>query len=190
MLVFAVYRAVWTALVILPLSWYNSETERVWSAFMKEPLLYRSAAKEDCRAVYEMICDMEARELPYLAFEAIFRELLADGSHEFLVFELDGNVIAVIHLRYENQLHHAARIAEIMEFVVRSDCRNRGYGQDLFRLAVEAAETRGCLQIEVACNQLRKDTHRFYMREGMKNYHFKLSKGLSGLVFDGNVLGR
>ena len=30
----------------------------------------------------------------------------------------------------------------------------------------------------------------FYLREGMKNYHFKFSKGLAGLDFDENALGR
>ena len=39
------------------------------------------------------------------------------------------------------------------------------------------------------CNQLRKDTHRFYQREGMNNYHFKFSKGLGGKTVGENVLG-
>ena len=86
--------------------------------------------------------------------------------------------------------HHAGRIAEIMEFVVKAGYRDKGYGKDLFSYACQRAEARGCIQIEVACNQLRKDTHRFYLREGMKNYHFKFSKGLAGLDYSENVLGR
>ena len=48
------------------------------------------------------------------------------------------------------------------------------------RFACQIAKDFGCMQIEVACNQLRKDTHRFYLREGMHNFHFKFSKSLNG----------
>jgi len=48
----------------------------------------------------------------------------------------------------------------------------------------------GCSQIEVACNQLRKDTHQFYAREGMHNFHFKFSKQLADDDVQENALGR
>ena len=153
-------------------------------------LIYRTSTMEDCRAVSELICDMEAKTLPYDAFDAIYRKQLSDDRYECILCEQDTNVIAMINLRYEDQLHHAGCIAEIMEFVVKAGYRDKGYGKDLFRHACRCAEERGCIQIEVACNQLRKDTHRFYLREGMKNYHFKFSKGLAGLDFDENALGR
>jgi PhnO protein len=155
-----------------------------------DSLAFREAAVDDCRAVYDMICDMEAKALPYAAFEAIYLELSENSSHDFILGCLDGTVVAVIHLRYENQLHHAGRIAEIMEFVVRDGYRNKGIGKVLLAYAGQLAADRGCLQIEVACNQLRKDTHRFYLREGMKNYHYKFSMRLSGPDIGENVLGR
>jgi PhnO protein len=52
------------------------------------------------------------------------------------------------------------------------------------------AADNGCSQIEVACNQLRKDTHRFYVREGMHNFHFKFSKRLANDDAQENSLGR
>ena len=157
---------------------------------MTDALTFRNAAAEDCTAVYDMICDMEAKELPYSAFEKIFAELLKDRHHEFILGGLDSTVVSVLHLRYENQLHHAGRIAEIMEFVVKDGHRNKGIGKEMLKFAVRRAEEQGCLQLEVACNQLREDTHRFYLREGMKNYHYKFSKGLNGFDFTENALGR
>ena len=69
-------------------------------------------------------------------------------------------------------------IAEIMEFVVSPLCRNMGIGKEMLERASQIARAFGCVQIEVACNQLRKDAHRFYLREGMQNCHFKFSKSL------------
>ena len=56
-------------------------------------------------------------------------------------------------------------------------------------LAAVAAIAQGCVQIELACNTLRTDAHRFYEREGFKRYHYKFSKPLAGSD-NGNALGR
>lgn len=103
------------------------------------------------------------------------------------------HVRGMLNLRFEYQLHHAVRIAEIMEFVVAPQCRNKGLGKLILNEACEIAKDHDCIQIEVACNQLRKDTHRFYEREGMKNYHYKFSRSLVGVPGEpdeGNRLGR
>ena len=152
--------------------------------------MYRKASVHDCAAVYALICDMERRELPHDRFQSIFFEQLNDEHYFCLVNELDGRVIAVLNLRFEEQLHHAARIAEIMEFAVDPAFRNQGLGKDMLNEACRIAEARGCIQIEVACNQLRADTHRFYLREGMHNFHFKFSKSLTGADTAENEIGR
>ena len=153
-------------------------------------MLYRKATESDCRAVYDMICDMEAKVLPWAPFADIFRAQLADERYECLIREEDGRAVAMLNLRYERQLHHADAIAEIMELVVAAPYRNAGRGAELLAYACERAAQRGCVQIEVACNQLRKDTHRFYLREGMQNFHYKFSKSLTGDAPAGTALGR
>ena len=60
----------------------------------------------------------------------------------------------------------------------------------MFEEACKIALARGCIQIEVACNQLRVYAHKFYEREGMHNFHDKFSKGLGGKDDCSNVLGR
>lgn len=96
----------------------------------------------------------------------------------------------MLNLRFEEQLHHAGKIGEIMEFAVDEQYRGRGLGKEMLGLALILAGERGCLQIEVACNQLRSDTHRFYLREGMHNFHYKFSKSLTGEKEMGNRIGR
>ncbi len=107
-----------------------------------------------------------------------------------LIHEEGGKVRAMLNLRLEEQLHYCEKIAEIMEFVVDGDCRNQNVGKRMLAEAGRVALAHGCSQIELACNQLRKDTHRFYEREGMHNFHYKFSKRLIGEDNDRNVLGR
>ena len=151
---------------------------------------------------------MENTALDYDEFSAIFNAQCEDENYYCLILEGLGNgtgdehsdepddephVRGMMNLRFEYQLHHAARIAEIMEFVVAPQCRNKGLGKLILNEACEIAKDHDCIQIEVACNQLRKDTHRFYEREGMKNYHYKFSRSLAGVPGgpdEGNRLGR
>ena len=77
-----------------------------------------------------------------------------------------------------------------MEFVVDETYRKQGIGKEMFANACQLAIDFGCAQIEVACNQIRKDTHRFYLREGMHNYHFKFSKILVGNDTTENAIGK
>ncbi len=152
--------------------------------------MYRKATEDDCAVVYELICDMEHRVLPYAQFQEIFFSQLRSRNYYCLVREEDNRVIGVLNLRLEEQLHHAECIAEIMEFAVASDCRNKGVGKGMLEQASLIAAEYGCSQIEVACNQLREDTHRFYLREGMHNYHYKFSKPLTGNDSGENAIGR
>ncbi len=152
--------------------------------------MFCKAEAKDTRRVYELICDMEQKELPFGGFEKIFGEQLENEDYYCLVFRREGETIAMLNLRFESQLHHAGAVAEIMEFAVDERYRNRGLGREMLARAVELARERGCMQIEVACNQLRKDTHRFYLREGMHNFHYKFSKALTGEDSGENRLGK
>ena len=152
--------------------------------------MYRKAAASDCKKVYDLICDMEGRALPFDRFQKIFCSQLSSKQFYCLVNDRDDQVIAVLNLRFEEQLHHAEYIAEIMEFAVEAAFRNLGIGKAMLEEACRIAGEQGCSQIEVACNQLREDTHRFYVREGMHNFHYKFSKSLSGNDTAENAIGK
>ena len=152
--------------------------------------MYRKSEEKDCKEIYDLICDMENKQLPYDIFEEVYRNQLERKDMYCLIREKDGKVEAMLNLRFEEQLHHCEKIAEIMEFVVDAGCRDIGVGKEVLAEACRVAEEYGCSQIEVACTQLRKDTHRFYEREGMHNFHYKFSRRLTGEDSNDNVLGR
>lgn len=153
-------------------------------------MVYRKSTLEDCKAVYDLICDMENKKLPFDKFKKIYHNQVNDFHYYCLVCEHDGMVIGALNLRFEDQLHHAEKITEILEFAVSDKYRNIGIGKEMLSQSFQIAKDNGCSQIEVDCNQLRKDTHRFYIREGMHNFHFKFSKQLIGENVQENVLGR
>nr|WP_315115818.1 GNAT family N-acetyltransferase [uncultured Clostridium sp.] len=152
--------------------------------------MYRESTLDDCKAIYSLICDMENKELSYDRFEVIYHDQISDCHYYCLVCEQDGMVIGALNMRFEEQLHHTERISEILEFAVATTCRNKGIGKEMFIQSCQIAKDNGCSQIEVDCNQLRKDTHRFYVREGMHNFHSKFSKRLAGDNVQENALGR
>lgn len=142
-------------------------------------MIYRKATSMDCEKVYSLICELEGRELPFEKFREIYCEQLSSKRYYCLLGEENNDALAVLNLRFEEQLHHSECIAEIMEFAVNSAYRSRGIGKQMLEKAAQIAEVYGCTQIEVACNRLRTDAHRFYQREGMNNSHYKFSKKLT-----------
>lgn len=152
--------------------------------------MYRKSEEKDGKAIYDLICDMENKQLPYDVFEEMYRNQLERKDMYCIIREEKGKVQAMLNLRFEEQLHHCEKIAEIMEFVVDAGCREIGVGKEVLAEACRVAAEYGCSQIEVACNQLRKDTHRFYEREGMHNFHYKFSRRLMGEDSIDNKLGR
>lgn len=149
----------------------------------------RMAKLTDTKAVYDLICDMENTRLDYNRFEKVFNDCLNDNRFFCIVAEQDNSVIGCLNLRIEYQLHHTDKIAEIMELAVMDTFRSKGIGKMLFEKASEIAKDNNCLQIEVCCNQLRLNAHRFYERQGMNKFHYKLSMSLSGKEIKENRLG-
>lgn len=140
--------------------------------------MYRKGTLDDCKSVYDLICEMEGEQLPFAVFSEIYREQMDSERYVCFVCEEGGVIVGVLNLRFERQLHHAALIAEVLELAVASAHRRKGIGKELLARASQLAKEAGCLQIELTCNHIRKDAHRFYLREGMKNSHFKFSKVL------------
>lgn len=150
---------------------------------------YRFATHGDCRQICDLICELEEKQLSYEDFSRIWIRQRNSTDYLCLVCEENGILLGLLNLRFEEQLHHNRRIAEIMEMYVRPSLRSKGIGKELIRQAYDISREKGCLQIEACCNQLRLQAHRFYLREGMKNYHFKFTRNLQGHSVDENTLG-
>lgn len=140
--------------------------------------MVRNAVLQDEEQVYRLICLLEQTRLPRQPFLEIFRRQLESPAYCCLVWEEQGRVEGVLNLRWEEQLHHGGKVGEILEFVLEEDCRGQGIGKIMFARACELARRNGCLQIELDSNQRRTGAHRFYLREGMENTHYKFCKPL------------
>lgn len=70
----------------------------------------------------------------------IYREQINSRHYYCLVCERDNNLIGVLNLRFEGQLHHSECIAEIMEFAVDSVDRKQGIGKEMFANACQLAK--------------------------------------------------
>ena len=151
---------------------------------------YRKSTSDDCIAIHRLISEMEQTDLPYQPFSKIYQRQLADERYYCLLCEDNEQIIGVLNLRFEEQLHHCALIAEILEFAVASSYRRQGIGKQMLAKAVELAQIFDCTQLEVACNQLRTDTHRFYEREGLHNFHFKFSRSFLNNASSKSMIGQ
>lgn len=141
--------------------------------------MIRLGTMADCRAVYSLICELEDYEFNYTDFERIYGEMMQRSDfYSVLIAQKGDEVLGVATLRFEDQLHHCEKIAEIMEFSVTATHRSCGIGSAIFEEACKLAKDKGCAQIEVSSNRVRERAHRFYERLGMLNTHVKLCKPL------------
>ena len=137
------------------------------------------AVSADQPEIYSLICALEETTFPQEMFAWEFYTMLSRASHLLLVAEEEGQIVGLLHLRMEFQLHHCGTVAEIMELIVSSEVRSKGIGAALLKVAREQAIQHHCIQFEVTSNQKRKQAHRFYQREGLEQTHVKLTEELS-----------
>lgn len=140
--------------------------------------MIRLAVSADQLEIYSLICALEETSFPQEMFAWGFYTMLSSASHLLLVAEEEGQIIGLLHLRMEFQLHHCGTVAEIMELIVSREVRSKGIGAALLKAAREQAIQHHCIQFEVTSNQKRKQAHRFYQREGLEQTHIKMTEAL------------
>lgn len=140
--------------------------------------MIRLAVSADQPEIYSLICALEETTFPQEMFAWGFYTMLSSASHLLLVAEEEGQIVGLLHLRMEFQLHHCGTVAEIMELIVRREVCSKGIGAALLKAAREQAIQHHCIQFEVTSNQKRKQAHRFYQREGLEQTHIKLTEAL------------
>ncbi|MCR5096071.1 MAG: GNAT family N-acetyltransferase [Erysipelotrichaceae bacterium] len=140
--------------------------------------MIRYAKAEDIDIIYELICELEDTALDKEAFKQAFYFQLDDDRYLCLLNEDDGTIKGLLNMRIEQQLHHAGKIAEIMELVVGKKYRGNNIGSELIEKAIEIARAEECLRIELSSSKWRTDSHRFYQDKGFIASHINLTKDL------------
>lgn len=138
----------------------------------------RPATAEDVDAVYGLICELKQAELDSSAFHAGFAANLLDHNMRYQLAEQNGHIIGMIGLHMQFHLHHANWIGEIQELVVMPQARGLRVGSQLLAWAEEFARQAGAEMTELSTSVKRLDAHRFYLREGYTQSHFRFTKPL------------
>ncbi len=138
----------------------------------------RPATAEDVDAVYGLICELKQAELDRSAFHAGFAANLLDHNMRYQLAEQNGHIIGMIGLHMQFHLHHANWIGEIQELVVMPQARGLRAGSQLLAWAEEFARQAGAEMTELSTSVKRLDAHRFYLREGYTQSHFRFTKPL------------
>ena len=143
--------------------------------------MIRLAQKDDFKGVFKLIEELEEEEdFDKDSLERIFDHLLESHNHFIYVFKDGDEVLAYMVLRIEEELHHAAKVMEIIELCVDQSVRSKGIGHLLIAMAKECAFKNGAVSLELTTNQKRKAAHRFYEREGFINSHYKYTMEIKG----------
>ncbi|QIK12125.1 aminoalkylphosphonate N-acetyltransferase [Leclercia sp. 29361] len=138
----------------------------------------RPATAEDVDAVYGLICELKQAELDRSAFHAGFAANLLDHNMRYQLAEQDGHIVGMIGLHMQFHLHHANWIGEIQELVVMPQARGLRVGSQLLAWAEGFAREAGAEMTELSTSVKRLDAHRFYLREGYTQSHFRFTKPL------------
>jgi PhnO protein len=138
----------------------------------------RPATAEDVDAVYGLICELKQTELDRSAFHAGFAANLLDHNMRYQLAEQDGHIVGMIGLHMQFHLHHANWIGEIQELVVMPQARGLRVGSQLLAWAEAFARQAGAEMTELSTSVKRLDAHRFYLREGYTQSHFRFTKPL------------
>lgn len=134
----------------------------------------RTAETNDEETVYNMICDLEDKELDRESFNNVFHTNLTQDRIQYLIAEIEGEPVGMGSCHTQLLLHHVCVVAEIQEMYVSPQHRSKEIGKAIVGKLIDFAKSKNALQIEVTSNNVRENAHRFYQKEGFKKSHVKL----------------
>ena len=137
------------------------------------------ASIEHLDCVYELICELENECLNKDAFSQIYQGNISNSDVHYLLAVNESGIIGFASLHIQRLLHHCSNIGEIQEMVVSRKHQCSGLGTALFNRIKGIAANNDCSQLEVCCNRVRGESHKFYCRQGMQHSHHKFTYPLA-----------
>jgi len=142
-------------------------------------LTYRHATPEDLPFIVGLIVEDavvatndSVADANHADYAAALRAIDADPNQEMFVAEDAGKAIGCFQLSYLPGLMRRGMWRGMIEVVHVSESeRNRGYGSQMMRWALERCRERGCGMVQLTSNKKRTDAHRFYERLGFSRSH-------------------
>ncbi len=139
-------------------------------------LTIRAATAEDFQIIYNFINELENAVFDEKIQQVIFSENLKNENIIYLLAFESEEPAGFISCNVQWLLHHASLIGEIQEMIVAEKFRSKGVGKLLIAELITIAKSKGINQLEVTSSKKREHAHRFYMREGFAQSHFKFTK--------------
>lgn len=96
-----------------------------------------------------------------------FRRAVEHPDSDVLLAIEGGRIVGVASVYADILSIRYGQRCWLQDLVVTSSHRSRGSGKALLDAAAGWAAARGCTHLELSSGDLRKDAHRFYLREGM-----------------------
>lgn len=137
---------------------------------------FRRATLADSDSVYAMICELKQAEFHRPTFNVAFAANLEVKNLCYQLALINGEAVGMIGLHMQFHLHHVNWIAEIQELVVMPQARGHGVGSRLLAWAEKQARIAGAVLMELSTSTGRLDAHRFYLREGYRQTHFRFTR--------------
>ena len=141
-------------------------------------MITRKVKAEDQTFMYASVCDLEQTSFLKHDFEIAFGIILLPSTLQYRIAESESKPVGYFALRTEMQLHHCAPIAEIVEFYITAENRNKGLGAEMLGELIKIAKQAGCIWVEVASSNWREDTRRFYLNNGFVKTHERFGRTL------------
>lgn len=138
----------------------------------------RRATLTDSEAVYGLVCELKQKAYDRQTFTAGFAANLNNPNQHYQLALVNGEIVGLIGLQIMFPLNLNCWIGEIQELVILPQMRGRNIGQQLLRWAEEQARRSGASLMELSSGKVRTDAHRFYLREGYQQSHFRFKKAL------------
>jgi len=98
------------------------------------------------------------------------------SGYQLVSLKSNNEICALAGFRYSENLAWG-KFLYVDDLITSIDHRSKGYGKKLLAWLIQQAEENECQQLELDSGVQRKDAHRFYLREKMRNssLHFSIS---------------
>jgi ribosomal protein S18 acetylase RimI-like enzyme len=145
-----------------------------------ETLKFRQALVDDLPYIVNMLADdplgaaRERFEVPLPnSYFAAFEAINSNPANELIVATTtDNHPIGVLQLTFIPNISYQGSWRALIEGVrVSSEFRGKGIGRQLFQYAIDRAQEKGCLLVQLTMDKQRTDALRFYQSLGFKDTH-------------------
>lgn len=134
---------------------------------MGDRISIRAAQIADARAISELTTQL-GYDVPTSTVAERLGRLVGRGDQQFLVAEMDDDVVGWIHVVTIEYIETGA-FGVVGGLVVDRNCRAHGVGRALMARAEEWVRGQGCSLMRVWSSAMRTEAHKFYEHLGYAN---------------------